>query len=157
MTPRLLRLSACCLVLCAVALPAARAATPAAAVEPTIARLEREWNDAYGANQLAKYFAAYADDAVLIFDQTRTPLAEYRKSWTESVKTSPLESVQLADLVIRVAPSGDTAVASYRIDVHTRHADGKSTVEHAFETDVWQKRGDAWKVVHVHYAVAPAK
>jgi len=70
----------------------------------------------------------------------RTPLESYRKEWTESVRTEPIESVKLSDVVIRVAPSGDTAVASYQIDVRTRHAGSKSTDEHAFETDIWFKR-----------------
>jgi ketosteroid isomerase-like protein len=77
--------------------------------------------------------------------------------WTESVKTEPIDSVKLSDMVVRVAPSGDTAIASYQIDVRTRHPDGKMTDEHSFETDVWIKRGGAWKLGHVHYSVTPAK
>ncbi|HUO78923.1 MAG TPA: nuclear transport factor 2 family protein [Steroidobacteraceae bacterium] len=151
----LLALACALALLCGLA-PAARAAPPpAAALEREITRLEQDWNAAYGANDLPKYFAQYADDAVLIFDDGRSSLAAYRKSWTESVQGgSPLESVRLSDLVVRVAPGGETVVASYRLDVRSRHPDGKVSDEHAFETDVWQPRGGAWKVVHVHYSVA---
>ena len=37
-------------------------------------------------------------------------------------------------------------------DVSTRHAKGKTTVEHAFETDVWFKRKGEWRVNAVHYS-----
>jgi len=158
MTRRPLRTLAAGLALVAALLPPA-GATTASPAEAEIARLERDWNDAYGANDLPKYFAAYADDAVLIFDGERSTLADYRKSWTASVASgNRLESVKLADLVIHGAPSGDTVVASYQLEVRTRHPAGKATDdERYFETDVWQKRAGAWKVVHVHYSALPAK
>ena len=115
------------------------------------------YNDAYAANDLPKYFAYYADDAGLIFYNKRTSLADYRKEWTESVRTEPIESVKLSDVVIRVSPTGDTAIASYQIDVRTRHPASKSTDEHAFETDVWLKHAGRWQITHVHYSTQPEK
>jgi ketosteroid isomerase-like protein len=157
MTRLPLRALAAALVLVATLVPPLQAATPTAA-EAEIARLERDWNDAYGANDLPKYFGAYADDAVLIFYGERSTVADYRKSWTASVNGGDrLEAVRLTDLVIRIAPPGDTAIASYQLEVRTRHANAKPTDERAFESDVWQKRGGAWKVVHVHYSAIPAK
>jgi len=144
-----------CLLMLAGTIPA-HAASPAN-VEQEIMRLEKESNDAYAANDLSKYFGYYAEDAVLIFYNERTTVPVYRKMWTESVKTEPIAAVKLADMVVRVAPSGDTAIASYQIDVRTRHTDGKMTDEHSFETDVWIKRAGAWKLSHVHYSVTPAK
>jgi uncharacterized protein (TIGR02246 family) len=134
----------------------AHAAAPTA-VEQEIMRLEKSSNDAYAANDLPKYFGYYADDAVLIFYNERTSLAAYRKSWPESIKTEPIESVKVSDMVIRVMPSGDVAIASYQIEVHTGHPNGKVTDEHAFETDVWVNRGGAWKIAHVHYSAKAAK
>jgi uncharacterized protein (TIGR02246 family) len=145
---------AVCLVMLAGTIPAN--AAPLADVAKEIMRLEKDSNDAYAANDLPKYFGLYADDAVLIFYNERTTLPAYRKMWTESVKTEPVASVKLSDVVIRVI-SADTAIASYQIDVLTRHPDGKMTDEHAFETDVWVKQGDDWKLRHVHYSVMPAK
>jgi ketosteroid isomerase-like protein len=145
-----------CLALFTSAMSAALAAEPAS-VQKEILRLEQDYNDAYAANDLPKYFGYYADDAGLIFYNKRTSLADYRKEWTESIRKEPIESVKLSDVVIRVAPSGDTAIASYQIDVRTRHAGGKSTDEHAFETDVWFKHGGSWKIAHVHYSTKPDK
>jgi ketosteroid isomerase-like protein len=152
--PLLSKLS-CCLAMLAVTI-CARAAAPAA-IEQEIMQLEKQSNDAYATNNLPKYFGYYADDAVLIFYNERTSVAAYRKMWTESVKKEPIESVKLSDVVIRVMPAADTAVASYQIEVRTRHPDGKITDEHAFETDVWVNHNSTWKLGHVHYSVTPQK
>ncbi len=137
----------------------AQAAVPAssAGLEQEIARLEKDCNDAYAANNLPKYFSYYADDAVLIFINERTTVPVYRKMWTEEIKTKPLESVKLADMVIRVMPAADTAIASYQIEIRTHQPGGKLTDEKFFETDVWVHEGDAWKLGHVHFSAIPPK
>lgn len=63
-------------------------------------------------------------------------------------------SVKLADMVVRISPAGDSAIASYQIDVRNRHSNGKVTDEHAFESDVWFKRAGVWKIVHAQYSLA---
>jgi ketosteroid isomerase-like protein len=136
----------------------AQAASPAssAGLEQEIALLEKDCNIAYGANKLPKYFSYYADDAVLIFLDERTTVSAYRKMWTEEIKTKPLESVKLSDMVIRVMPAADTAIASYQIEIRTHQPGGKITDEKFFETDVWVHKGDAWKLGHVHFsAISP--
>jgi ketosteroid isomerase-like protein len=155
MIPRPLWNLVCCVSLVSAAIPADAAAPEA--IEREITRLEQGFNDSYAANDLPKYFGYYADDAVLIFYNKRTSLADYRKLWTEMTKKEPIESVKLSDMVLRVMPSGDVAIASYQIEIHTRHPDSKVTVEHAFETDVWLNHGSAWKVVHAHYSATPPK
>jgi len=111
-----------------------QAASPASSAGPEqeIARLEKDCNDAYAANNLPKYFSYYADDAVLIFINERTTVPAYRKMWTEEIKTKPLESVKLADMVIRVMPAADTAIASYQIEIRTHQPGGKMTDEKFF-------------------------
>lgn len=138
---------------------AARAAAPdASAVERQIARLEQGFNDAYGANDLPRYFAYYADDLVALFPEGRTTLPAYRTMWTAYVGAgNRLESVRLSDLVIRVSPAADAAIASYALAVRTRLKDGKVTDERYHETDVWLKRHGRWQVAHVHYSAAAAQ
>ncbi len=119
------------LALLAAACPAAEAAT-ANAIEREIAQLEQEVNAAYAANSLDKYFSYYADDLVAIFYNERWTLARYRQEWPKYVKAG-------------------NVVVSARL---SRHADGKTIDEHAFETDVWTKRKGAWKITHAHYALA---
>jgi len=128
------------------------AAEDTKAIKTVITRLEQTWNDAYGANDLPKYFSYYSENPILVFYNKRTTLADYRKMWTEETKTEPVESARISDLKIEVDPAGDTAVASYQLDVRTRHPDGKTTLERAFETDVWFKQKAEWRVYVVHYS-----
>ena len=144
------------LALTASLLPSAHAATDTGAVEREITQLEQVWNDAYGANDLPKYFGYYSENPVLVFYNKRTTLADYRKEWTSATKTEPVQAAKMSDLKLEVDPSGDTVVASYQLDVSTKHADGKVTVEHAFEMDVWFKQKGGWRVNAVHYSVAAA-
>ena len=142
-------------------LPLAAAAAPAAVgsdpVSQEIRTLEQGFNDAYGANDLPRYFSYYADDLVVWFPDGRSTLAAYRKEWTEEVtKGNRLAWAKVSDLVIRVSPAGDEATASYRLAVRTNTADGRVTDEAFLETDVWLKRGGRWQVAHVHYSAAPA-
>jgi hypothetical protein len=54
-----------------------------------IRRLENEFNAAYAANDLDKYFGYYADDAILWFPEGRTDVPAYKKEWTEYIKAAP--------------------------------------------------------------------
>ena len=87
----------------------------------------------------------------------RTTVPAYRKMWTEEIKAKPLESVKLADMVVRVRPAADTAIASYQIEIRTHQPGGKLTDEKFFETDVWVHKGDAWRLRHVYFSAIPAK
>ncbi|MGD0492339.1 MAG: nuclear transport factor 2 family protein [Steroidobacteraceae bacterium] len=121
-----------------------------------IRRLENEFNAAYAANDLDKYFGYYADDAILWFPEGRTDVPAYKKEWTEYIKGgAALEQAKLSDLHIRLSPLGDTAVASYLLHVRTRAADKSVTDEDFQETDVWFKTAGGWKITHVHYSPAP--
>jgi hypothetical protein len=48
-------------------------------------------------------------------------------------------------------------VASYRLTVTTRQADGNASTEVMQESDVLFKRLGGWKIVHLHYSPAKAK
>ncbi|MBS0395829.1 MAG: nuclear transport factor 2 family protein [Proteobacteria bacterium] len=145
------------LVLAALA-PAAAPAAPAAAAADTereIARLEQDCNDAYGRNDLERYFAFYADNAVLIFYNERTTMPAYRKMWSESIHAgNGVAAWRLTDLVVRVGPAGDVAVASYHVDAANHYADGHDTHEQGYETDVWVRRHGRWRIEHVQYSLA---
>jgi ketosteroid isomerase-like protein len=121
-----------------------------------IRRLENDFNSAYAANDLDKYFGFYADDALLWFPEGRTNVPAYQKEWTEYIKGgAALEQAGLSDLHIRVSPGGDTAIASYLLHVRTRAADKSVTDEDFQETDVWFKTAAGWRITHVHYSPAP--
>ena len=153
MSIHLLRNAGLCVVLIAATLPLANAAE-SAAIEGEITRLEHVWNDAYGANDLPKYFSYYSDGAILVFYNERTTVSQYRTLWEKTTRAEPVQSATITDMKVHVGPSNDTAVASYQLEVHVRHANSKVTVEHAFETDIWFKRGNDWRITAVHYSTA---
>lgn len=137
-----------------VGLPASLLAGAADSVEKQIIAAEQAVNAAYAANDLDKYFGYYDEDMSAIFYNERTTLAEYRKSWTAAVKAGNMvTSVKLSDIQVRELP-GNIAIASFQIEVGNKRADGKTTSEKAFETDVWVKRKAGWKLLHAHYALA---
>jgi ketosteroid isomerase-like protein len=118
-----------------------------------IRQLEQEFNAAYAANDLDKYFGYYADDAILWFPEGRTDIPSYKKEWTEYIKGgAQIQSGTVSDMHVRFSPQGDTAIASYLLRVKTMAADKKVTDEVFQETDVWFKVAGGWKITHVHYA-----
>ncbi|MEP6548429.1 MAG: nuclear transport factor 2 family protein [Gammaproteobacteria bacterium] len=135
------------------ALPALTNAGPKADIH----QLEVDFNAAYAANDLDKYFSFYADDAVMWFPEGRTDTPSYKKEWTAYLKTgAQIQAATISDLQIRFSPQGDTAIASYLLHLKTQEADKKVKNEIYQETDVWFKAAGAWKITHVHYAPAQA-
>jgi ketosteroid isomerase-like protein len=139
-----------CAGLCALLLyPLLALAGPKAGID----QLEKDFNAAYAANDLDKYFSYYAADAVLWFPDGRTDLASYRKMWTAYIDSgAKLQRATLSDYRVKLSPQGDAAVASYLLHVTTLEASKRVTHEDYQETDVWFKAAGAWKIAHVHYS-----
>jgi ketosteroid isomerase-like protein len=122
-----------------------------------ITQLETEFNAAYAANDLDKYFGYYSGDVILWFPEGRTDLPSYKKEWTEFVKSGgKILAGTVSDMHIRFSPQGDSAIASYLLRVKTQGTDKKVTDEVFQETDVWFKAAGGWKIAHVHYSPAAA-
>jgi ketosteroid isomerase-like protein len=118
-----------------------------------ITQLETEFNAAYAANDLDKYFGYYSGDVILWFPEGRTDLPSYKKEWTEFVKSGgKILAGTVSDMNIRFSPQGDSAIASYLLRVKTQGTDKKVTDEVFQETDVWFKAAGSWKIAHVHYS-----
>jgi ketosteroid isomerase-like protein len=126
--------------------------------EKEILALEDKLNAAYAANDLPTYFAYYADDFTQWLPEGRTDLPQYKKEWTEFIRSGgKIESDQISDMHVQVGPAGDTVVASYLLHVSTRSPKGQVRDEDFHESDVWFKRDGVWKVIHLHYSPAPKK
>jgi len=122
-----------------------------------IRQLEQDFNAAYAANDLDKYFGYYFDDAILWFQDGRTDIPSYKKEWTALIKSGmQIQAGTTSDMHIRFSPKGDAAIASYLLHLKTKKADQTITNEVFQETDVWFKSGSGWKITHVHYSDAPA-
>jgi ketosteroid isomerase-like protein len=121
-----------------------------------IRQLETDFNAAYFANDLGKYFAYYSDDAILWFPEGRTDLPSYKTEWTDFIKSGGrIQEGSVGDMHIRFSPLGDTAIASYLLHLKTQQADKKVLDEVYQESDVWFKEAGGWKITHVHYSPAP--
>jgi ketosteroid isomerase-like protein len=139
-------------------LSASASAAENEAVEKEIRDLVLKFNAEYEKNNLDAYFSYYADDLTQWWPEGRVTLDEYKKQWHELIANGGgVDKNVVSDLKVQVGPSGDTAVATYKVDVVIRGADGERSNETAMETDVWFKRGGKWKVVHLHYNSRPAE
>src|SRR5262245_23952885 len=88
-----------------------------------IEKLEAAFNGAYEKNELDAYFSYYADDVTMWFESGRVTLADYKKEWYALIKGGGgVEKNTLSDVRVQVSPGGDTAVATYAVDVLTRQA-----------------------------------
>ncbi len=116
----------------------------------------KAFSGAYTSNNVEAYFSTYADDATVYFYGARQKVSAYREEWTEMIDAGGgVEKNELSDLQVQVMPSGDVAVATCFIDNRTRASDGQTTSVRGFETEVWQKIDDEWKVVSLHYTEIP--
>jgi ketosteroid isomerase-like protein len=116
----------------------------------------KAFNDAYAGNEVDAYFNHYAADAMVYFYGERQDLSAYHEEWAEMVEAGGrVEKNELSDIQVQVMPGGDVAVASYFVDYRLREPDGNVSVAKAFESEVWQKIGDDWKIVNLHYSEVP--
>lgn len=127
-----------------------------ATVEKEIRENVMKFNGTYAENDLGPYFAFYAEDAMLIVGGSRIILADYHKGWHEFIAGGGgVEKNEITDIQVRVLPGGKVAVATYLIEARSRSIKGEVSKESAIETDVWQKRDGAWKIVSMHYTSKP--
>lgn len=126
------------------------------AAEAEVRTAIEAFNDAYAGNDVNTYFDHYAADAMVYFYGARQDLSAYQAEWAEMVdRGGRVEKNELSDIRVQVMPSGDVAVASYFVDYRLREPDGGVSTAKAFESDVWQKIGGGWKIVHLHYSEIP--
>jgi ketosteroid isomerase-like protein len=125
--------------------------------EKEVLELEKKYNGAYAANGLPAYFGFLAADFTQWLPSGRTNKEQYQKSWTRFIENGgKVLSADFTDMVIQVAPSQDSAVASYLLHVVT-HSTRCDSDEYFQESDVLFKRNGEWKVVHLNYAPARKK
>jgi ketosteroid isomerase-like protein len=127
-----------------------------AGAEADIDRLEQDFNAAYAANDLDKYFGFYTEDAVFWFPEGRTDVPSYKKEWSAFLGAGGgIKAGKTSDMHVKFSPLDDTAIASYVLHLTTRETNRKVHTEDYQETDIWFKTDAGWKITHVHYSAAP--
>ena len=121
-------------------------------VEAEIRATAEAFNGAYAANEVDTYFSYYADDAILYFFGAREVVADYHEEWNAMVDAGGgVEKNELSDIKVQIMPGGNVAISSYFIDYQARSPDGETSTAKAYETEVWLKTDDKWKIVSLHY------
>ncbi len=122
---------------------------PGKEVRDAIAKLTEN----YGSNDIDGYFSMYAPDLTWWGPGGRSDKESYRKSWTDSVKTTGgLASAETEDLRIQVAPHGDLAVASYLLKVTRKNPGDNRPANVTYEmSPTLVKRDGKWQIVHLHF------
>ena len=116
------------------------------------------FNTAYATNDVEGYFNSYADDAMLYFYGARQDIKAYHEEWSAMVEAGGgVEKNEISDVKVQVLQSDKVAVASYFVDNKSRSAEGETSSEKAFESDVWQKIDGEWKIVSLHYSAIEAE
>jgi ketosteroid isomerase-like protein len=125
----------------------------AQSVEADIRSVILAVNKAYAQNDLPTYWSHYDPTLTQWWPEGRVDLPSYQRQWTEYINTGGrVLAADVSDLQIQIDPSGDAAVATYRLRVRTRNPDKSEAMQELQETDVLFKRGNAWKIVHLHYS-----
>jgi len=118
----------------------------------------KAFDHAYANNDVEAYFDHYAKGATVFFYGARQDVAAYHEEWTALMEAGGgIELNEMSDMKVQLMPSGDVAIATSFIDNRTRAADGTTSTEKAFETDVWQKIDGKWKIISLHYSVVSAE
>ena len=132
-----------------------------AAVRAEVDSAATALNEAYGANDVERYFSFFADDAILVTsDGQEQSVDEYYAEWKSLIVAGGGVSDIDVDFPrsIRLTADANTAVVhqlswpiSYRL-LGGSDTSGfvNTTIVYAI-TDVWSKIDGTWKVVHTHY------
>lgn len=111
------------------------------------------FNRAYELNELESYFDHYCEDATMWINTEFVSVSAYREDWSTLIGAggAVLQNT-VSDISIQTGPGGDSAVASYRLEIETRQPSGQVIRDRAQETDAWFKSGEKWCVAHLHYS-----
>jgi uncharacterized protein (TIGR02246 family) len=136
---------------CAAPAPAPPAEPPdtRATDEAAIRALNKEWQAAAQAKDVAKFSSFYADDATVMLedspDFTTPPVIRENLG---GMFQDPNFALTFAEDKIRVARSGDIAYDTGSYSLTVTGPDKKPTTENGHYVVVWQKAaGGTWKVV----------
>ena len=125
-------------------------------VEKAIRAMEQTFNGSYAENDLDTYFGIYTKDATLIFFGARQSVADYEEEWRAGIAAGDrIERNDISDMRIQMLPGGEGAIATYFLETVMQSSGGEEIIWKAYETDVWQKIDDTWKVISVHYSEIP--
>ena len=135
-------------------------APPPGLQQPDEQKIDVAIGEMLGAWQLGdieKLHARYADDVDVVNGTWAPPVVgwpNYLTSYQSQRARSQQVRLDRSNTLIRVAPDGNTAWASYQWEF-TALVDGVPTSAFGHTTLVFEKRNGAWLIVHNHTSLVP--
>jgi ketosteroid isomerase-like protein len=134
---------------------------PPAGILPDEQRIDNAIGEMLGAWQLGdieKLHAHYADDVDVVNGMWAPPVVgwpNYLISYQSQRARAQQVRLDRSNTLIRVAPSGNVAWASYQWEF-TAVVDGVPTSAFGHTTLIFEKRNDNWMIVHNHTSLVQA-
>ncbi|HWY05282.1 MAG TPA: nuclear transport factor 2 family protein [Candidatus Acidoferrales bacterium] len=134
---------------------------PTAVMLPDEQRIDNAIGEMLGAWQLGdieKLHSHYADDVDVVNGMWAPPVVgwpSYLASYQSQRARAQQVRLDRSNTLIRVAPSGNTAWASYQWEF-TAVVDGAPASAFGHTTLVFEKRNDNWLIVHNHTSLVQA-
>jgi ketosteroid isomerase-like protein len=134
---------------------------PTASILPDEQRIDNAIGEMLGAWQLGdveKLHSHYADDVDVVNGMWAPPVVgwpNYLSSYQAQRARAQQVRLDRSNTLIRLAPSGNTAWASYQWEF-TAVVDGVPSSAFGHTTLVFEKRNDNWLIVHNHTSLVQA-
>jgi len=134
---------------------------PTASILPDEQRIDNAIGEMLGAWQLGdieKLHAHYADDVDVVNGMWAPPVVgwpSYLSSYQSQRARAQQVRLDRSNTLIRVAPAGSTAWASYQWEF-TAVVDGVPSSAFGHTTLIFEKRNDNWLIVHNHTSLVQA-
>jgi ketosteroid isomerase-like protein len=113
--------------------------------------LHRQRGEALRHREPEPYSASFWDDAILFIFDHRVTFDQMRRQLPLLAAGSEAITVEfppIGDLII--SESGDAATTSFQWKTRIRNSGGVVFDRVNYETDVWYRRNDVWKVICMH-------
>jgi len=112
--------------------------------------------EAFGAHDVARYFAAFRPDATFVFHTHPEPLrsrADYERLW-DTWERDGFRVLGCESSERHVSVLGDVAVFTHRVRTRVRFGDEQEDLDER-ETIVFALEEDGWRAVHEHLSAQP--
>jgi ketosteroid isomerase-like protein len=112
----------------------------------------RAFNEAFAANDVARYFSYMDEDLLVIVPNSPyriEGIAHDREGFEYSLKTGSGRVGYFQELQPRIRVYGDTALVTY-YSRGSYGAEGQTKTAYYKETDVLIRRAAGWKIAHIH-------
>jgi ketosteroid isomerase-like protein len=125
-------------------------------LQTEVLKVIREFNRAFAANDVERYFHFVADDITVLTPSNPyrvEGLAADREEFEFSLRAGTTRIGYFQEMQPHVQVYGDTAVVTY-FSRGSYGAGERAQTHYLKETDVLTRRSEGWKIVHIHVSAS---